>query len=69
MKLPLPFFQPKPEHDPVVEAIDLRERYGEDAEQWCEIGILATDQLARRRALYRVREALRSVPADAIAAH
>lgn len=60
----LPFFQSKAEEDPILQAIDLRQRYGEDAEQWCEIGILATDQLARRRELYRVRDALRTLPAD-----
>ncbi len=64
----LPFFQQKPEGDPVLEAIDLRERYGDDAEQWCEIGIMAADRLERRRALYRVREALRALSGDELAA-
>jgi hypothetical protein len=65
MKLPL--FQQKSEEDPLLEAIDLRTRYGADAEEWCEIGILATDALSRRRALYRVREALRALPAEEFA--
>jgi hypothetical protein len=66
MKLPS-FFKAKPEADPLAEALDLRERYGSDAEQWCESGILATNELERRRALYRVRELLRNVPADPLA--
>lgn len=59
MKL-LSMFRPKPDADPLEEAIVLHERYGEDAEQWCEIGILATNELGRRRTLYRVRELLRT---------
>ncbi len=53
-------FRPRPDTDPLEEAIVLHERYGEDAEQWCEIGILATTELGRRRTLYRVRELLRT---------
>jgi hypothetical protein len=68
MKLPS-FFRPKAEADPLEEAIVLHERYGEDAEQWCEIGILATDELERRRTLYRVRELLRTFPAEQMAAY
>jgi len=61
----LPFvFRTKANHDPLLEAMELRSLYGEDAEQWCEIGILATDRRSRRRALYRVRDALRLVPTD-----
>ena len=66
MKLPS-FFMAKPPTDPLAEAIDLRQRYGSEAEQWCESGILATAELERRRALYRVRELLRSVPTDPMA--
>lgn len=58
----LPFLRPKPELDPLEQALDLRQRYGDEAEQWCEIGILASDELTQRRTLYRVREALRSLP-------
>jgi len=61
----LPFvFRAKTDHDPLLEAMELRTLYGEDAEQWCEIGILAAGRLSRRRALYRVRDALRLVPTD-----
>ena len=66
MKLPS-FFKAKSEVDPLAEAMDLRERYGSDAEQWCEAGILETSELGRRRALYRVRELLRNVPTDPLA--
>jgi hypothetical protein len=59
MKLPS-IFRPKADADPLEEAIVLHERYGDDAEQWCEIGILATNELGRRRTLYRVRELLRT---------
>ena len=65
----LPFLQAKPQKDPVLQAIDLRARYGDDAERWCEVGILAAGRRARRRALYRVREALRAVPTDELGAH
>lgn len=60
MRLPM-FGRPRAEDDPIREALDLRERYGEDAEAWCDISILATDALTRRRSLYRVRDALRMV--------
>jgi hypothetical protein len=62
MKLP-PFLRPRPDEDPFLEAIELRARYGEGAEEWCETGIMAAEQLERRRALYRIRDALRLVPA------
>ena len=63
MKMP-PFLRNRPDEDPLLEAMALRARYGEGAELWCETGILTTEQLERRRALYRVRDALRLVPAD-----
>jgi hypothetical protein len=63
MKLPS-LFRSKVDADPLEEALVLRERYGDDAEQWCEIGILATDELNRRRTLYRVRELLRTMPPE-----
>lgn len=63
MRLP-PFLRQRPDEDPLLEAIELRARYGDGAEEWCETGILTTEQLERRRALYRVRDALRLVPAD-----
>ena len=63
MKMP-PFLRNRPDEDPLLEAMELRARYGEGAELWCETGILTTEQLERRRALYRVRDALRLVPAD-----
>lgn len=63
MKMPS-FSRPKAEDDPILEALDLRARYGDDAEEWCDIGILATDELRRRRTLYRVREALRLVTTE-----
>ena len=66
MKLPS-FFKAKRDADPLAEAIDLRQRYGSEAEQWCETGILEAEERTRRRALYRVRELLRSVPADPMA--
>lgn len=62
MKLPT-FGRPKAEDDPIREALDLRARYGEDAEAWCDISILAAGARTRRRSLYRVRDALRMVPA------
>ena len=63
----LPFMRSKPELDPLQVALDLRARYGEAAEQWCETGILAAEKLAERRDLYRVREALRLVSTDDMA--
>lgn len=68
MKLPS-LFRPKSDADPLEEAIVLHERYGEDAEQWCEIGILATDELERRRTLYRVRELLRTFETEGPSAY
>jgi hypothetical protein len=63
----LPFMRQKTELDPLQVALDLRARYGEAAEEWCETGILSADRLAERRDLYLVREALRLVSTEDMA--
>jgi hypothetical protein len=44
------------------DAIELRRRYGVNAEQWCEIGLLGAHDEKKRRALEAIREALKSTP-------
>jgi hypothetical protein len=45
------------------DALELRRRYGADAEQWCETGLLGAHDEAKRRALEEIRLALRKTPA------
>ena len=44
------------------DAIELRRRYGPEAELWCEAGMLAAPSGATRRLLKQIHKALADVP-------
>jgi hypothetical protein len=44
------------------DAYELRTRYGANAEQWCEIGILGARDPEKRRQLESIRAALAEMP-------
>lgn len=44
------------------DAYQLRVRYGHSAEQWCDLGLMAARDPARRRELESIRQALAEVP-------
>ena len=44
------------------DAHELRARYGVNAEEWCEIGLLGAADPEKRRLLKRIRQALAEVP-------
>ena len=44
------------------DARELRRRYGVNAEQWCEIGLLGPVDARQRKALEDIRAALKETP-------
>jgi hypothetical protein len=45
------------------DALELRRRYGREAELWCEAGMLSSSSGATRRLLKHIHKALEQVPA------
>jgi hypothetical protein len=57
---------PRPKGDSLKQAAlhdahELRLRYGDDAERWCELGLMAARDPVRRRELESIRQALERV--------
>lgn len=44
------------------DAQELRSRYGQEAEQWCEIGLQSACSERQRKLLKRIRAALNQLP-------
>ncbi len=60
-----PFQRPKPgalKQAALHDAYQLRLRYGNSAEQWCDLGLMAARDPAKRRELESIREALSEMP-------
>jgi hypothetical protein len=60
--LSFPRRRPSAPLEALREAKDLRRRYGANAEQWCEIGLLAAGDPDKRKLLRNIREALNDLP-------
>ena len=48
------------------DAIELRRRYGQEAELWCEAGMVSAPSGATRRLLKEIRKALADLPVEVV---